>query len=171
AGGAGRGRTSRGHEDGAAGADAAPAASRPVCLKTRGAPVCPHTPVCRRGLCLQPISIHGVHQLGDQKGKMMKNVAILAARRVAAATGAASAKDKVKVGFIGPLTSGVAANGIGGRNSAELAVKLRNADPKAKYEYEFVVLDDECKPNVGVQAATKMGADRTIIAAATHYCS
>ena len=72
----------------------------------------------------------------------------------------AEAKDKVKVGFIGPLTGGTAANGIGGRNSAELAVKLRNADRKAKYEYELVVLDDECKPNVAVQVATKAGADR-----------
>jgi len=83
----------------------------------------------------------------------------------------AEAKDKVKVAFIGPLTSGVAANGIGGRNSAELAVKLRNADPKAKYEYELVVLDDECKPNIAVQVATKAGADRSIIASASHYCS
>ena len=80
-------------------------------------------------------------------------------------------KDKVKVGFIGPLTGGTAANGLGGRNSADLAVKLRNADPKAKYEYELVVLDDECKPNVAVQVATKAGADRTIIASASHYCS
>jgi branched-chain amino acid transport system substrate-binding protein len=83
----------------------------------------------------------------------------------------AHAKDKVKVGFIGPLTGGVSVNGIGGRNSADLAVKLRNADSKAKYEYELVVLDDECKPNVAVQVATKMAADRQIIAAATHYCS
>ncbi len=83
----------------------------------------------------------------------------------------AAAKDKVKVAFIGPITSGVAANGIGGRNSAELAVKLRNADAKAKYEYELVVLDDECKPNIAVQVATKAGADRSVIAAATHYCS
>src|SRR5215472_11482187 len=83
----------------------------------------------------------------------------------------AAAKDKVKVAFIGPLTSGVAANGIGGRNSAELAVKLRNADAKAKYEYELVVLDDECKPNIAVQAATKAGADRAVIAAVAHYCS
>src|SRR5262245_57780233 len=81
------------------------------------------------------------------------------------------AKDKVKVAFIGPLTGGTAANGIGGRNSAELAVKLRNADPKAKYEYELVVLDDECKPNVAVQVATKAGADRGIVASASHYCS
>jgi branched-chain amino acid transport system substrate-binding protein len=83
----------------------------------------------------------------------------------------AEAKDKVKVGFIGPLTGGVSVNGIGGRNSAELAVRLRNADPKAKYEYELVVLDDECKPNVAVQVATKMAADKDIIAGATHYCS
>jgi len=83
----------------------------------------------------------------------------------------AAAKDKVKVGFIGPLTGGTAANGLGGRNSADLAVRLRNADPKAKYEYELVVLDDECKPNVAVQQATKLGADRSIIASVSHYCS
>jgi len=83
----------------------------------------------------------------------------------------AAAKDKVKVGFIGPLTGGTAANGLGGRNSADLAVRLRNADPKAKYEYELVVLDDECKPNVAVQVATKVGADRSIVASVSHYCS
>ena len=88
---------------------------------------------------------------------------------IAAAT--AEAKEKVKVGFIGPLTGGVSVNGLGGRNSADLAVRLRNADTKAKYEYELVVLDDECKPNVAVQVATKMAADNEIIAGATHYCS
>jgi len=81
------------------------------------------------------------------------------------------AKEKVKVGFIGPLTGGVSANGIGGRNSTDLAVRLRNADANAKYEYEMVALDDECKPNVAVQVATKMAADKEVIAAATHYCS
>ena len=35
----------------------------------------------------------------------------------------------------------------------------------------MVVLDDECKPNVAVQVATKMAADKDIIAGATHYCS
>src|ERR1700693_125933 len=83
----------------------------------------------------------------------------------------ADAKDKVKVGFIGPLTGGVSVNGLGGRNSADLAVRLRNADAKAKYTYELEVLDDERKPNVAVQVATKMAADREVIAAATHYCS
>ncbi len=82
-----------------------------------------------------------------------------------------AAKDKVKVGFIGPLTGGVSVNGLGGRNSADLSVKLRNADANTKYQYELVVLDDECKPNVAVQVATKMAADKEIIAGATHYCS
>jgi branched-chain amino acid transport system substrate-binding protein len=83
----------------------------------------------------------------------------------------AGAKETVKLAFIGPLSGGVAANGLGGRNSADLAVRMRNADTKAKYTYELVVLDDECKPNIGVQVATKAGADRKIIAGVTHYCS
>jgi branched-chain amino acid transport system substrate-binding protein len=83
----------------------------------------------------------------------------------------ADAKDLVKVAFIGPLTGGVSANGLGGRNSADLAVRLRNQDESAKYEYEMMVLDDECKPNAGVQAATKAGADREVVAGVTHYCS
>lgn len=90
---------------------------------------------------------------------------------LALAAAAADAKDKVKVGFIGPLTGGVSVNGLGGRNSADLAVRLRNADAKVKYEYEMIVLDDECKPNIAVQVATKMASDKDIIAAATHYCS
>ncbi len=85
--------------------------------------------------------------------------------------GAASAKDTIKVGFIGPLSGGTAANGIGGRNSADLAVRLRNKDPDAKHNYELVVLDDQCKPSVGVQQATKLAADNDVVAAVTHYCS
>ena len=109
---------------------------------------------------------------------LMRNNALTAvmvttvmAATLALATTGAEAKDRVKVGFIGPLTGGVSANGIGGRNSADLAVRLRNGDASAKYEYEMVVLDDECKPDVAVQVATKMAADKDIIAAATHYCS
>src|SRR5262249_42724762 len=98
-------------------------------------------------------------------------IAIVVAALLAGVGAPAEAKDKVKVGFIGPLTGGNSGVGIGGRNSADLAVRLHNADPKSKYEYELVVLDDECKPNVAVQVATKMSTDRSIIAAATHYCS
>jgi branched-chain amino acid transport system substrate-binding protein len=86
-------------------------------------------------------------------------------------SGPAAAKDTVQLAFIGPLTGGVAANGLGGRNSADLAVRLRNADASAKYRYQLTVLDDECKPNVGVQVATRAAADRKVIAAVAHYCS
>ncbi len=82
-----------------------------------------------------------------------------------------SPTDTVKIAFIGPLTGGVAANGLGGRNSADLAVRLRNADPRSRHRYELVVLDDECKPNIGVQVATKAAADDHVIAAVAHYCS
>ena len=84
---------------------------------------------------------------------------------------AAGAKDTVRIAFVGPLTGGNSAIGLGGRNSADLAVKLRNQDGKAKYHYDLVVLDDECKPDAGVQVATKAGSDRTIVAGVTHYCS
>jgi branched-chain amino acid transport system substrate-binding protein len=103
--------------------------------------------------------------------RRMTIAALTAVLMASAFAESSAAKDKVKVAFIGPLTGGVAANGIGGRNSAELAVKLRNADVKAKYEYELVVLDDECKPNIAVQVATKAGTDRGVVAAAAHYCS
>src|SRR5512145_1301572 len=83
----------------------------------------------------------------------------------------AQAKDVVKLAFIGPLTGGVSANGIGGRNSADLAVRLRNQDPKTKYNYELVSLDDECKANIAVQVATKASSDNSVIAGITHYCS
>lgn len=82
-----------------------------------------------------------------------------------------SDKEKVKIAFIGPLTGGVSANGLGGRNSAELAVRLRNADPNSKYNYELIALDDECKPNIGVQVATKVASEKDVIAGVTHYCS
>jgi branched-chain amino acid transport system substrate-binding protein len=87
------------------------------------------------------------------------------------AAAAVHARDVVKLVFIGPLTGGVSANGLGGRNAADLAVKLRNADPKSKYAYQLVALDDECKPNIGVQVATKAASDRSIVAGITHYCS
>jgi branched-chain amino acid transport system substrate-binding protein len=95
----------------------------------------------------------------------------LAAAAASALGPPALAKDLVKVAFIGPLTGGVSANGLGGRNSADLAVRLRNADADAKYEYEMVVLDDECKPNIGVQVATKAAANKNVVAGVPHYCS
>jgi branched-chain amino acid transport system substrate-binding protein len=101
----------------------------------------------------------------------MRIPAVVCALALMAGASAQAQKQTVKLAFIGPLTGGVSANGIGGRNSADLAVRLRNEDPKAKYKYELISLDDECKPNVAVQAATKAASDNSIIAGITHYCS
>ncbi len=82
-----------------------------------------------------------------------------------------AAKDTVKIAFVGPLTGGNSPVGLGGRNSASLAVQLRNADSATKYNYELVPFDDECKPNTGIQVATKAASDKSITAGITHYCS
>ncbi|MGV7030888.1 branched-chain amino acid ABC transporter substrate-binding protein [Methylobacterium symbioticum] len=103
--------------------------------------------------------------------RSLTNALIAGAALIVAALSPAEAKDTVKIAFIGPLTGGNAAAGVGGRNSSMLAVQLRNADPKAKFAYELVPFDDECKPNIGVQVATKAAADRAIVAGVTHYCS
>lgn len=86
-------------------------------------------------------------------------------------TGMVHARETVKVGFIGPLTGGLSAIGIGGRNSAELAVKEFNENPDRRFDYLFVAYDDECKPNIGVQVATKAASDRKMAATLAHYCS
>lgn len=85
----------------------------------------------------------------------------------------AMAKQKVKIGFIGPLTGGNASMGLGGRNSFQLAVRQYNAGNfgEKKYEYEAIVEDDECVPATGVRVATKMASNPAITAGASHYCS
>ncbi|MDR2051470.1 MAG: branched-chain amino acid ABC transporter substrate-binding protein [Deltaproteobacteria bacterium] len=88
-----------------------------------------------------------------------------------AMTAAAAGKSTVKLGYIGPLTGGNSSIGLGARNAMELAILERNGDAGAKYSYELVSLDDECKPNIGIQVATKMAADRSVLGAVAHYCS
>jgi branched-chain amino acid transport system substrate-binding protein len=80
-------------------------------------------------------------------------------------------KEVVKIAFLGPLTGQNAAMGTGGLNSVKLAVMEANANPDFKYAYEVVPIDDECKPEVAVQAALMAASDSEIIASAGHYCS
>lgn len=80
-------------------------------------------------------------------------------------------KEVVKLAFIANLSGGGSHIGLGGRNSADLAIRQRNADAKAKYEYELASYDDECKTNVGVQAATRVASDESVSASLAHYCS
>lgn len=83
----------------------------------------------------------------------------------------ATAKQVVKISFLGPLTGQNAAMGKGGLNSVTLAVQEANANPDYKYTYEIVPIDDECKPDVAVQAALRAASDPEIIASVGHYCS
>lgn len=103
--------------------------------------------------------------------KSLRNFCVVGAIIFLTASCSDPATEAIRITFIGPLTGGVSANGLGGRNSAELAIKLRNEDTNSKYKYQLVSLDDECKPNVGVQVATKAAADSSVIGGVTHYCS
>ncbi len=96
---------------------------------------------------------------------------ILMSAMLVGGAGIAQAKQTVKVAFIGPLTGGSSSIGVGGRNSADLAVRLHNADKNSKYHFEMISLDDECKPSVGVRVATRAAANPDIIGGVTHYCS
>jgi branched-chain amino acid transport system substrate-binding protein len=87
------------------------------------------------------------------------------------APAAPAERELVKIAFIGPLTGQNAAMGTGGLNSVTLAVQQANANPDYKYTYEIVPIDDECKPEVAVQAALMAASDTEIIASAGHYCS
>jgi branched-chain amino acid transport system substrate-binding protein len=83
------------------------------------------------------------------------------------------AKEKIKVSYLGPLTGGNAAMGLGGRNSFQLAIRQYNRGVfgEKKYEYEAVLEDDECVPATGVRVATKVASDPTIMGGVSHYCS
>lgn len=80
-------------------------------------------------------------------------------------------QEEVALAFIGPLSGAVAAKGLGARNSALLAVREANAQPQARFRYRLETSDDRCDPKTGVEAAERLAADSTIIAAVAHYCS
>ncbi|MGC3953500.1 MAG: branched-chain amino acid ABC transporter substrate-binding protein [Propionicimonas sp.] len=81
-------------------------------------------------------------------------------------TGAsAPAETKIaKIGFIGPITGGLSALGLGMKNSAQLAVDLANkSNAIPGWKLEFVPMDDEAKPDTGANAATSLAADPQVV--------
>jgi len=83
----------------------------------------------------------------------------------------AKKSDTIKIGFIGPLTGGNAATGIGLKNSAELAIREANASGKYKHKFELVVVDDGGNPSTAVSAANKLIANKDIVAVFGHFNS
>jgi branched-chain amino acid transport system substrate-binding protein len=106
-------------------------------------------------------------------GKVFAVISILVilSMLLGACAPAAVEKKTVKISWIGPMTGGNAGPGLGGKNSFQLAVDQRNADTSSKYKYEAVFIDDECKPDVAVQAALKAASDSAVVASISHYCS
>ncbi len=77
----------------------------------------------------------------------------------------------VKVGFIGPLTGANAAQGVGARNSFELAIAQANESGDFPYTIELVVMDDASNPGTGASAAMKLVADPALVIASGHWNS
>jgi branched-chain amino acid transport system substrate-binding protein len=80
-------------------------------------------------------------------------------------------KKTVKIAFVGPLTGGNAAVGKGAKNSFELKVSEVLAKGDYPYDVQIVNEDDASDPATGVAAATKVGSDPDVVAAATHWNS
>ncbi|MDD9725972.1 branched-chain amino acid ABC transporter substrate-binding protein [Roseovarius sp. SK2] len=76
----------------------------------------------------------------------------------------------IKLGFIGPLSGGNAAQGLGAKNGFLLAIKQAN-EAGYPYQVEGVVLDDASDPQTGVSAALKLVNDPQVVAATGHWNS
>ena len=80
-------------------------------------------------------------------------------------SGSGSSSDKVaKIGVIAPLSGDLSALGLGIQHSVELAVKEAN-EKKAipGWTLEVEAVDDEAKPDVGKNAATKLAGDDAVV--------
>jgi branched-chain amino acid transport system substrate-binding protein len=85
--------------------------------------------------------------------------------RTEATTGGSAGATKVaKIGVIAPLSGGLSALGLGIRNSVDLAIRQAN-DTNAipGWKLELAAQDDEAKPDVGKNAATKLAGDDAVI--------
>lgn len=80
-------------------------------------------------------------------------------------------KKVVKVGFLGPLTGANAAQGVGARNSFELAIAQANESGDYPYTIEMVAMDDASNPGTGASAAMSLVADPEMVIAAGHWNS
>ena len=79
--------------------------------------------------------------------------------------GSGSSENKVaKIGVIAPLSGDLAALGKGIPNSVDLAIKQANESKAIPgWTLELAAEDDEAKPDVGKNAATKLAADKDVV--------
>lgn len=103
-------------------------------------------------------------------GSVVRQLAITSCVALALVGGPATAKEIIKLGFIGPLSGGDALQGIGARNAFLLAIRQANSGDYP-YKVEPMALDDASKPSVGVSAALKIVNDPEAVAAIGHWNS
>ena len=69
-----------------------------------------------------------------------------------------------KIGVIAPLSGALSALGLGIRNSVDLAIRQANeSNAIPGWKLELAAEDDEAKPDVGKNAATKLAGDDEVI--------
>ena len=69
-----------------------------------------------------------------------------------------------KIGVIAPLSGDLSALGLGIRNSVDLAIRQANeAKTIPGWTLELAAEDDEAKPDVGKNAATKLAGDDEVV--------
>jgi branched-chain amino acid transport system substrate-binding protein len=78
--------------------------------------------------------------------------------------GEAGAEKVAKIGVIAPLSGSLSALGAGIKNSVDLAIKQANEKQTIPgWRLEIDAQDDEAKPDVGKNAATKLAGDDEVI--------
>lgn len=79
--------------------------------------------------------------------------------------GSAGGDAKVaKIGVIAPLSGDLSALGLGIRNSVDLAIRQANeSNAIPGWKLELAAEDDEAKPDVGKNAATKLASDDAVV--------
>ncbi len=77
----------------------------------------------------------------------------------------AGATKTAKIGVIAPLTGDLSVMGIGIRNSVDLALRQANESNEIPgWKLELAAEDDQATPDVGANAATKLAADKDVVA-------
>src|SRR6478736_6961169 len=80
------------------------------------------------------------------------------------ASGSGAANKTVKLGVIAPLSGDLAALGLGIKNSVDLAIKQANENKTVPgWTLELAAEDDEAKPDVGKNAATKLSGEDEVV--------
>jgi branched-chain amino acid transport system substrate-binding protein len=81
------------------------------------------------------------------------------------AGGAASGNKIAKIAVIAPLTGDLSVMGLGIKNSVDLAIKQANtANTIPGWTLQLEAQDDQATPDVGANAATKVAADKSVVA-------